>query len=461
MRFAQAPLRSLTRLLIASAAVLLTALTAAPAPSASVAPDTTLIDETFSSQTVPADFGFPAGASIDGGVLNITQGMGDYTTSVKHFDSAILSEKTLDLSFDWKTAIASSSMKTGLELRDTSGRLVFALAATAAELRYALTGPVSTSTSAPDSLNPTWVKSSFDRTKTYSVDLHLDFTLAKVQYSITSNEPAPVVMASGTGSVTAGNLSRLVACNYYGSGVQSIDNFRMARPGYAAYGSLAGSTVYALGDSIVAGHQYARGFVNFVAEREGMTVTKYARNGATVGPALDAVGGQIISQVQSASARQPDFVVFDGGTNDALEIHDKHTYGVGTLSGSTDPGSFDLSTYAGSLEATIHAMRQKWPAARLVYVAAHKMGSRDWDTQLAVHDVTLRAARKWGVTVADVFTDASLDTRVDAQRVTYTFDSLVNGYPGSNGTGTHPNIAGITRHYVPVLTARLAEAADS
>ncbi|MEV8066833.1 hypothetical protein AB0P32_11935 [Streptomyces sp. NPDC085995] len=102
-------------------------------------------------------------------------------------------------------------------------------------------------------------------------------------------------------------------------------------------------------------------------------------------------------------------------------------------------------------------MRQKWPTAQLVYVAAHKTGPRDWDTQLALRDVTLRVARKWGVAIADVFADASLDTRVDAQRVACTFDGLVNGYPGSGGTGTHPNIAGITQHYVPVLIAKLAE----
>lgn len=45
------------------------------------------------------------------------------------------------------------------------------------------------------------------------------------------------------------------------------------------------------------------------------------------------------------------------------------------------------------------------------------------------------------------------DTRVEAQRVVYTFDCLVNGYPGS---GTHPNIVGVTGFYVLELTARLS-----
>ncbi|MGI5365820.1 RICIN domain-containing protein [Streptomyces iakyrus] len=442
------------------AGILLLAL-AAPAASAAETPGATLINETFDAQTTPANFGFPVGAAIGNGVLDVTRGMGNYTTSVRPFASSITQEKTLDLRFDWKTAITGTGMKTGLELRDSAGRLVFGMAATGAEFRHAATGPDSDSTSAPDSLNPTWAKISFDRTKWYTVDLHMDFTLGKVQYTVTSKEAAPKVLVSTTQSITGQNLAKLVACNYYGTGVQSIDNFRLTRPANPAYGSLAGSSVYAFGDSIVYGHQYSRSFMNFVAEREGMTLTKYARNGATVGPAPTASGGQILNQVKSASSQAPDFVVFDGGTNDAIEIHDLHTYEVGTVSGSQDPATLDPGTYAGALETTIYTMRQKWPTAQLVYVAAHKMGSRDWDTQLALRQVQLQAAQKWGVTVADVFGDTTLDTRVDAQRVAYTFDGLVGGYPGSGGSGTHPNIAGITDFYVPVVTSELSRLADT
>ncbi|WP_223125631.1 RICIN domain-containing protein [Streptomyces sp. TRM68367] len=437
--------------------MLLSALLTPHAASAAETPGATLINETFDAQTDPPNFGFPVGAGISGGVLNVTQGMGNYTTSVRPFASSTLQEKTLDLRFDWKTDIASSGMKTGLELRDDGGRLVFAIAATGTELRYAVTGPVSDSTAAPDSLNPTWIKTSFDRSKWYTVDLHMDFTLGKVQYSIISKEAAPVVMASATGSITGTKLAKFVACNYYGTGKQSIDNFRLVRPANSAYGSLVGKSVYAFGDSIVYGHQYSRSFLNFVAEREGMTLTKYARNGATVGPAPNASGGQIITQVRAASSQAPDFVVFDGGTNDAIEVHDNHTYAIGTIGGSKDPTTFDTGTYAGALENTIYTMRQKWPAAQLVYVAAHKMGSRDWDTQLALRQINLRAALKWGVAVADVFGNTTLDTRVDAQRVAYTFDGLAGGYPGSGGSGTHPNISGITDFYVPELTAQLSQ----
>lgn len=104
-------------------------------------------------------------------------------------------------------------------------------------------------------------------------------------------------------------------------------------------------------------------------------------------------------------------------------------------------------------------MQRKWPDAQIVYVPVHKLGSRDWNTQTTLRGIELAAAEKWGAAVADVFADSTLDTRVDAQRVAYTFNGLSGGYPGTGGTGTHPNIAGITEHYVPVLTACLARLA--
>ncbi|MFF7644876.1 GDSL-type esterase/lipase family protein [Streptomyces canus] len=206
---------------------------------------------------------------------------------------------------------------------------------------------------------------------------------------------------------------------------------------------LVGRSVYAFGDSIVYGHLFPRGFVDIVAERRGMTLTKFARNGATIGADAHATGGQILAQVEEAPAIAPDFVLFDGGTNDAQSIFRDQRYDVGA--------------YAEALEKTLHTMKRKWPTARLVYVAAHKLGSRDWETQVALREVTLQACHTWDVAIADVFGDTMFDTRDDAQRAKYTFDGLVNGFPGTDGSGTHPNMAGITTFYVPVVSARLKQ----
>ena len=206
---------------------------------------------------------------------------------------------------------------------------------------------------------------------------------------------------------------------------------------------LAGRSVYAFGDSIVYGHVYPRSFADLVAEQEGMTLTKFARNGATIGADPHASGGQILAQVEEATDIAPDFVIFDGGTNDAQSIFRDRAYDVGT--------------YAEELERTLNTMKRKWPTARIVYVAAHKLGSRDWDTQVALRKVTLQACRQSDVAIADVFGETTFDTRDDGQRGKYTFDDLVNGFPGTDGSGTHPNMAGITTFYVPVVSARLQQ----
>ncbi|QMV04857.1 hypothetical protein GJU35_03760 [Streptomyces lincolnensis] len=206
---------------------------------------------------------------------------------------------------------------------------------------------------------------------------------------------------------------------------------------------LVGKSIYAFGDSIVYGHVYPHSFVDLVSEREGMTLTKFARNGATIGADPHASGGQILAQVEQATDIAPDFVIFDGGVNDAQSIFRDHAY--------------TIATYAAELEKTLHTMRRKWPTAPIVYVAAHKLGSRDWGTQVALREVTLETCRKWGIAIADIFGDTTFDTRDDAQRAKYTFDDLVDGFPGAEGSGTHPNMAGITTFYLPVVSDRLQQ----
>lgn len=78
----------------------------------------------------------------------------------------------------------------------------------------------------------------------------------------------------------------MVSCSYYcgASATQTVDNFQLYGSNNAGEFPLAGKTIVAFGDSIVAGHKYtAASFVNFVAEKEGMTVLqKNAVNGATI-----------------------------------------------------------------------------------------------------------------------------------------------------------------------------------
>ena len=185
-----------------------------------------------------------------------------------------------------------------------------------------------------------------------------------------------------------------------------------------------------------------------MARQEGMILTKYAKNGATI---MDAgySGGQILSQIMGAAGEEPDFILFDGGTNDA-EYLKNNTEG------------FDTAAFAGAFEETAAAMKQRWPGAKYVYVAVHRMGSRDNEIQEKLHELEMQICKKWNITVVNLYEDAALDTNDVNQKNHYTFDNLgSNGLPSGNGSGTHPNLLAIEEFYAPKVRAALRSLLDT
>lgn len=207
--------------------------------------------------------------------------------------------------------------------------------------------------------------------------------------------------------------------------------------------TLRGKTVYAFGDSIVYGHTDPNNaFMNLLSADEGMFLKKYAVNGATVVKGSN----DIISQLGKAPTEEPDFIVFDGYTNDAYEpILDAERLGEPQGSAAT---SFDNSTFCGAFEEIIYTMKQKWPNAKIIFVTIHKSAGRDWDIQCALREKTMEMCADWGVSVADVFNDAALDTRNADEMKKYII----------GGKGSHPNVLACREFYVPILKKTLKSA---
>ena len=239
-------------------------------------------------------------------------------------------------------------------------------------------------------------------------------------------------------------------------------------------GVLTGKKVLTFGDSIVDGHLYKKaGFMEFVAEQEGMSVRKYANNGACVMPGNpvdeEGLGGMILEdQIRKAAedGHDPDYVVFDGGTNDAYapvmeKLGDPEEAcralcalcggsGSDTDSGSIDSGSIDSGsgsdtdsgskaggasdgsalcdtfyhTFAGAFAGTVDAIQKNWPRAKVVYVAAHRLGYRDRAVQEALHRIEMNVCAHMGVAAADLYDDCALDTADEAMCRKYSFDVL-------------------------------------
>lgn len=242
-------------------------------------------------------------------------------------------------------------------------------------------------------------------------------------------------------------------------------------------GVLAGKKVITFGDSIVDGHLYKKaGFMEFVAEQEGMSVTKYANNGACIMPGSpideEGLGGMILEdQIRRAAedGLDPDYVVFDGGTNDAYEpvmqkLGDAEKASLEAANAKTDESGKTFpalsDTFAGAFACTIRAIRKNWPRAKVVYVAAHRLGYRDRWVQEALHRIQMNVCAHMGVAAADLYDECGLDTADEAMCRKYSFDVLKDGIPapGEQPTGTHPNFEAIREFYLPIVSDVLRKA---
>lgn len=214
--------------------------------------------------------------------------------------------------------------------------------------------------------------------------------------------------------------------------------------------SLRGKTVYAFGDSIIYGHTAPQeSALWLIADQYGMKLSMFARNGATVLPGEN----QILKQMETAPASTPDFVVFDGGTNDEYGSkgsdrfnspgeHPDITCRYGQVSGE-EPGG---STFCGAFIQLLGTIKRRWPGSKAVFLAVHKSGARDFAIQTQLHKLTVEMCGQWGVTIADLFAVPELDTRDSGQMRDYIID----------GWGSHPNLRCCREFYIPAIVRALA-----
>lgn len=201
--------------------------------------------------------------------------------------------------------------------------------------------------------------------------------------------------------------------------------------------------IYSFGDSIVAGHVYSKGFVDEVADKLHLNHKKYAKNGAAV-LKFPIMGGQILEQVKQANKKMPDAIVFDGGINDAEFLAKNPHVSIKNYSDK----KMENQTFEKEFENLVQTMQEKWPNTPVVYVAVHKMGSREASIQETLHDVEKKICQKYHVHVVDLYADSDLDTNNKAMQKAYSFDELNDkGMPGENGSGTHPNWRAVEKFY--------------
>lgn len=204
----------------------------------------------------------------------------------------------------------------------------------------------------------------------------------------------------------------------------------------AADSPLAGKHIVFLGSSVTYGaSSQGTSFADFIAARNGCTITKEAVSGTTL---VDNGPGSYIPRMEGLdAAMQVDLFVCQLSTNDATQGKP-----LGSAKGISDPENFDTSTVAGAIEYIIAYASQTWKCPVVFYT------NPQYDSQeyAAMVELLNRIREQWDVTVIDLWSDADFNAITPEQRSLYMADEI------------HPTKAGYLEWWTPYMERVLFEA---
>lgn len=210
------------------------------------------------------------------------------------------------------------------------------------------------------------------------------------------------------------------------------------------------------GDSIMFGSgNYGKGVGEYLEERHGFKLRKYAVGGARVG--FDEGKSWVVEQVRDAikNGERPDYIVFNGFTNDCNMTDGKHCdvrFGESRNEKIIEIMSIEKSaSFTECFESVCAAFETYFKGAKILFMRPHKMGRRDSYEQVRYGEWAVNTCKSFGFGVADIYEKGELDTFDADMRDKYTFDS----YDWGRGDATHPNDKGYEKFYLPVIEEEL------
>ena len=215
---------------------------------------------------------------------------------------------------------------------------------------------------------------------------------------------------------------------------------------------LSEKVIMSFGDSIMAGDGNGGvGIADILGNRHNMTVKDFSLGGATITYVSDVSTARknITSQVTEAISSvtdAPDYIIFDGLTND---INGGAVQQLGEVAEGYD-SEFDNTTFCGAFEQIVRALKTSYPSSKLVYVHVHHMSSRNLSNQNTFGDKAEEICRKWGVPIADIYHSGGLNTFLDEM---HKYTSATSSQP--TGDRTHPTQEGYDLFYIPIIESVL------
>lgn len=189
---------------------------------------------------------------------------------------------------------------------------------------------------------------------------------------------------------------------------------------------LTGKTIIWNGDSICAGRAGTSNWADRIAEKNHMVYKNYAIGGGTIADGLPptASGGarhSVVATLEKMHEEYPnaDYIVIEGGTNDADLLGHAVGGANGTKLGTVDPenfsGSYRVNTFCGALEYVFFRAKQLWPDKKIVYIVAPKMGDKNnpvYENRRFYFDKAVEICEKWDIPYIDLWNDSELDPNI-------------------------------------------------
>lgn len=188
---------------------------------------------------------------------------------------------------------------------------------------------------------------------------------------------------------------------------------------------LFGKTIIWNGDSICQGGSDKGNWATRIAAKNSMLYKNYAVGGGTVAENLPKTkNGNERHSVSKTLERMyeeypdADYVIFDGGTNDAdllgNEILEKGNTRLGNYDATDFSGEYDKSTFTGALESLFYRATKYWSGKKIGFIIAQKMKekSADWDifnNRRLYFDRAAEICKKWGIPYIDLWNTCYLN----------------------------------------------------
>ena len=176
------------------------------------------------------------------------------------------------------------------------------------------------------------------------------------------------------------------------------------------------------GDSICIGLVETGSWSTRISEWLGIPCPNYARGGGTITenpPPLKSGHERycVSTTIERMHAEHPDadYILIEGGTNDADLLAEEIRAGRPDRLGHLDPynfsGEYDRDTFTGALESVFYRAIALWPEARIGYIVAPKMGTSHstlYNRRL-YFDRAVAVCRKWGIPYVDLWEECHLN----------------------------------------------------